>query len=157
MPRVLMVLATLFESSQGRVHRRPLHSAMLHDPFMRTVPLTMAQAKNGIGAYQRDVEHTEKGYFVEGVMGLNPGLSGAAALLVRPRLRKCAKELVALPHPVHAAILGEWLVILMNVSSPIAFRFRRYIWRQQQALSQRFSILRPPLFPRPYLLRAGCG
>ena len=102
MPRVLMVLATLFESSQGRVHRRPLHSAMLHDPFMRTVPLTMAQAKNGIGAYQRDVEHTEKGYFVEGVMGLNPGLSGAAALLVRPRLRKCAKELVALPHPVHA-------------------------------------------------------
>ena len=56
-----------------------------------------------------------------------------------------------------AAILGEWLVILMNVSSPIAFRFRRYVWRQQQALSQRFSILRPPLFPRPYLLRAGCG
>src|SRR5438132_1105028 len=56
-----------------------------------------------------------------------------------------------------AAILGEWLVILMNVSSPIAFRFRRYIGRQQQALSQRFSILRPPLFPRPYLLRAGCG
>src|SRR5437016_13053450 len=55
------------------------------------------------------------------------------------------------------AILGEWLVILMNVSSPIAFRFRRYIGRQQQALSQRFSILRPPLFPRPYLLRAGCG
>src|SRR5207253_6662631 len=56
-----------------------------------------------------------------------------------------------------AAILGEWLVILMNVSSPIAFRFRRYIGRQQQALSQRFAILRPPLFPRPYLLRAGCG
>ena len=56
-----------------------------------------------------------------------------------------------------AAILGEWLVILMNVSSPIAFRFRRYVWRQQQALSQRFSILRPPLFPRTYLLRAGCG
>jgi hypothetical protein len=55
------------------------------------------------------------------------------------------------------AILGEWLVILMNVSSPIAFRFRRYVWRQQQALSQRFSILRPPLFPRTYLLRAGCG
>jgi hypothetical protein len=58
---------------------------------------------------------------------------------------------------VPAAILGEWLVILMNVSSPIAFRFRRYVWRQQQALSQRFSILRPPLFPRTYLLRAGCG
>src|SRR2546428_1688338 len=59
--------------------------------------------------------------------------------------------------PGGPAILGEWLVILMNVSSPIAFRFRRYVWRQQQALSQRFSILRPPLFPRTYLLRAGCG
>ncbi len=27
-----------------------------------------------------------------------------------------------------AAILGEWLVILMNVSYPIEFRFRRYVW-----------------------------
>ena len=49
------------------------------------------------------------------------------------------------------------LVILMNVSSPRAFRFRRYVWRQQQAISQRFSILRPPLFPRTGLLRAGGG